>query len=68
MQMSQPTPDRPAVISEALRVRLSAYLGFRHVFRHAYSFQLEWEKMRELVIDSQNTWQEVEAELDQFFQ
>ena len=66
-QMSQPVGNRPAVISETIRVRLSAYLGFRHVFRHAYSFHLEWAKMRDLVIQSQATWQQLQTELDQFF-
>ena len=49
--MARSNPNRPPVISENLRVRLSAYLSFRHVFRHAYSFQLEWDKMRDLVTE-----------------
>jgi len=28
--------NRPAVISKELRAHLNEYLGFRHVFRHAY--------------------------------
>lgn len=65
--MTQSTANRPPVISDELQVRLSAYLSFRHVFRHAYSFQLEWNKMRGLVLDSQATWQQLQAELGQFF-
>ncbi len=42
--MTQTTANRPLVISEALRTRLSAYLSFRHVFRHTYSFQLSGTK------------------------
>lgn len=67
VQMSRPMGNRPAVISETIQVRLSAYLSFRHVFRHAYSFHLEWAKMRDLVIQSQATWQQLQTELDQFF-
>ena len=67
IQMSRATANRPAVISESLKIRLSAFLGFRHVFRHAYSFQLDWEKMRNLVSQSQPTWQEFQEELDLFF-
>ena len=66
-QMSQPIANRPAVTSETMQVRLSAYLSFRHVFRHAYSFQLEWDKMSELVVQSQATWQDLQAELERFF-
>jgi hypothetical protein len=65
--MARSTSNRPPVISEELRVRLSAYLSFRHVFRHAYSFQLEWDKMRDLVQQSQVTWQQLQTELDRFF-
>jgi hypothetical protein len=65
--MSQPTAKRPAVISEELRVSLSAYLSFRHVFRHAYSFRLEWDKMRDLVLGSRATWRQLQKELGQFF-
>jgi hypothetical protein len=65
--MAQPTPNRPAVISGELQLRLSAYLSFRHVFRHAYSFQLEWDKMQDLVLQSEATWQHLRTELGQFF-
>jgi hypothetical protein len=65
--MTQPTGSRPLVISDVLRTRLSAYLSYRHVFRHAYSFQLEWDKMRDLVLQSEETWQQLQEELNQFF-
>ncbi|HUS91542.1 MAG TPA: hypothetical protein VM695_06805 [Phycisphaerae bacterium] len=38
--MAAPTANRPAVISEALRDQLEEFLRFRHMFRHAYSFNL----------------------------
>ena len=38
--MTGPTQARGAVISLPLRGQLREYLGFRHVFRQAYSFQL----------------------------
>ena len=65
--MTRPTASRPPVISTESHIRLSAYLSFRHVFRHAYSFQLEWDKMRDLVLQSQATWQQLQTELDRFF-
>jgi predicted nucleotidyltransferase len=40
-------PGRPAVIiDEALRARLKDYLDFRHFFRHAYGYTLEWSQLR----------------------
>lgn len=65
--MIQSTQHRPPVISDGLRSRLNAYLSYRHVFRHAYSFQLEWDKMRDLVLQSEETWQQLQNALDQFF-
>ena len=54
-QMSEPTGDRPAVLTEDLRSRLRPYLDFRHVFRHSYTFDLRWNKMRELVLHCDET-------------
>lgn len=47
--MTQPTGHRPPVVSDALRDQLAEYLGFRHVFRHAYVHQLDWNRMKPLV-------------------
>jgi hypothetical protein len=44
-----------------------AYLAFRHFFRHAYLFNLEWDRMKPLVLGCQETLDLVEAELEQFF-
>ena len=40
--MTQPAVSSVSVISEVLASRLEEYLNFRHVFRHAYSFELQW--------------------------
>jgi len=37
---------RPAVIDEELYLLLNDFRGFRHIFRHSYSFELDWEKER----------------------
>ena len=66
-QMARPTDLRPAVISKDLHERLDAYLDFRHVFRHAYAFDLKWRKMRDLVLKCEETLDTLQAELDSFF-
>ena len=57
-----------AVISAPLRNRLREYLGFRHVFRQAYSFQLTWERMSSLVLGCEEALRTLETELDSFLQ
>lgn len=37
---------RPAVIDETLYVLLSDFRGFRHIYRHSYAFELNWERER----------------------
>ena len=49
-QMSLDVPGlRPPVLSVSLREQLGEYLRFRHLFRHAYSYQLEWERVKSLL-------------------
>jgi hypothetical protein len=64
--MARRTASRPPVISEALRHTLKGYLDFRHVFRHAYSFELHWNKMLPLVLDVEKTLRQLEDELERF--
>jgi hypothetical protein len=51
-----------------MRDALRGYLDFRHVFRQAYSFQLQWEKMSPLVLGCEETLRRLEVELDAFFE
>jgi hypothetical protein len=64
--MKTPTAHRPAVLSEELYDSLNEYLRFRHVFRNAYCFDLDWEKMSPLVLRLEETWQKLEESLDVF--
>lgn len=41
---------RPRVISDELYLILEDFLGFRHKFRHSYSFELDWDREK-LVLD-----------------
>ena len=65
-EMTKPNGARPAAISEALSKRLREYLEFRHVFRHAYTFDLRWEKMSALVHGCQDILASFYVELDAF--
>ncbi len=59
---------RPAVISEALRDRLEEYLKFRHFFRHAYGYTLQWTKIRPLAEGMTKTLEILRAQLMAFLE
>ena len=66
--MSRPTQSRNSVISEGLRLQLRGYLDFRHLFRHSYTYQLNWRKMAGLVLELSKIYQQFKKEIQSFFQ
>lgn len=64
--MAGETPRRPAVISKSLAATLQDYLDFRHVFRHIYSYKLDWKRMEKLVQDCDGVLQRLKEELSVF--
>jgi hypothetical protein len=62
-QMTRPSSARLAVVDETLAAQLGDYLGFRHFYRHSYSFSLDWNKLAPLVIRLRPTWQEARQQL-----
>jgi hypothetical protein len=65
-QMASPRNNRPVLLSADLNESLQEYLDFRHLFRHAYTFDLHWSKMKHLVIECENILWQFEGELDAF--
>jgi hypothetical protein len=66
LRMKTPTAERPALLPVELHDALNEYLRFRHVFRSAYSFDLDWRKMSPLVLRLEETFQKLENALDDF--
>ena len=46
--------------------RLADYLGFRHFYRHSYSFFLEWDELEKLVTPLAEVWDQTKGELELF--
>ncbi len=57
---------RKAIINEEVYILLNDYLGFRHVFRHSYSFQLKWDKMKPLANNLFCTWKKLKEQIEDF--
>lgn len=66
--MSRSTEKRPVVISTELRSSLKEYLGFRHVFRHVYAFELQWKKVAPLILECEKVLTRLESELQKFME
>lgn len=62
-QMASENASRREVISEKTYLKLREYATFRHFYRPAYSFQLNWEKMKPLVDNVNGVWQETKNEI-----
>lgn len=63
-QMASENEKRNEIINENLYYKLREYATFRHFYTHAYSFQLNWEKMKPLVDDIHTIWKEVKTSLE----
>src|SRR3972149_11026974 len=57
---------RPPVISSGLYNSLRLFLGFRHVVRQAYGFQLDESKLEELVSSFEDTVRNFSGEVTKF--
>ena len=66
-QMANELPDiRPAVISRATLDDLGEYLGFRHVVRNIYSYQIDPEQLEPLAENVRSVFDQVRQELTDF--
>ncbi len=66
--MTRATGQRTSVLSPDLGRRLKEYMEFRHVFRHAYTFDLRWDSMKTLALGCDEALKLVEDELHKFFE
>lgn len=66
IQMSQPTSQRPAVVSAGLVEVLGEFLAFRHLFRGASIALMRWEKLFPLVGKVDQTYNQTKDEIGTF--
>ena len=65
-QMGKETPERKQVLTNKTIDQLVDYMGFRHFYRHSYSFSLEWDELEILIVPVENIWQRIKDELEIF--
>jgi hypothetical protein len=54
------------IISSESRDILVEYMQFRHFFRHAYNFQMSWQKMEHLALGIEDVWKRVKSEVEAY--
>ena len=67
-QMASENNSRNEIIDENIYIQLREYATFRHFYRHAYSFQLNWEKMKPLIDNVYIVWNELKNSLNRFIE
>jgi hypothetical protein len=51
-----------------LQEPLDKYLKFRHFIRHSYGFQLEWERMEDLIKGIDSVWKLIKEDINIFIE
>lgn len=57
---------RPRVLPDALAAELEPYRGFRHVFREAYGYELDWRRLRPLAERMPDVSRETFEQIERF--
>lgn len=65
-EMFTQTEKHPQILSEELLPTLKNYLGFRHVFRHSYGYEIDWTHLQPLFYKMNENWQSVKKEILDF--
>ncbi len=61
-RMTEATSQRKPVLKVETTQQLADYMGFRHFYRHSYSFFLDWNELSKLIIPLAEVWMQVKAE------
>ena len=65
-RMMETTSSRGPVLTVGTAHQLANYLGFRHFYRHSYSFFLDWDELEELVMSLSEIWEQTKGDFQQF--
>ena len=60
--------NRKQIFSNESQKRLEEYLKFRHFVRHSYGFQLEWERMEDLIDGINSFWETIKEDIHNFIE
>jgi hypothetical protein len=58
--------NRKQIFSDESQKKLEEYLKFRHFVRHSYGFQLDWERMEDLINGINIFWETIKENINNF--
>jgi len=64
--MVETTVNRKHLISHDTALILAPYLKFRHFFRHAYAFMLDWKRIKPLFDELISVWDKTKLDITAF--
>ena len=64
--MFEETKEHKQVLPQDLMSSLKEYLGFRHIFRHSYGYDLDWTKLEPLFSGLSDNWKSVKESFNTF--
>lgn len=64
--MFEETKEHKQVLPQDLMSSLKEYLGFRHIFRHSYGYDLDWTKLEPLFSGLSDNWKSVKESFNKF--
>ncbi|OQY19791.1 MAG: hypothetical protein B6I35_11195 [Anaerolineaceae bacterium 4572_32.2] len=65
-RMAEATLNREQVLAAGTAHQLADYLGFRHFYRHSYSFFLDWDELVGLVAPLLEIWAQTKQDVLRF--
>lgn len=65
-RMANPQDYRPAVLREETAQKLNEYLGFRHVVRNIYGFELDKQRLEILAGNYYEVWEQTREDIQTF--
>ena len=67
-QIARQTDSRKAILTDDTEMICADFLAFRHFYRHSYSFMLDWDEFKQLVINLEKTWKIIKKEIQCFIE
>ena len=61
-----PTENFPALFNNKYKIQLQEYMDFRHFFRHTYGYKINIKKIKPLINNVENLWENIKNDVNIF--